>query len=174
MNSTVCSKDNFKCKARFRATLLIFNNRSQLEVPQWHFLFRNTFKDDHELLSQQVTLRWSWPTKPLRWWKCCLLYRGCEITAQVSDISWRESSYREMYGSVWKPGSKYLSHMRLTFIDRLASELEFPKQKHWFQLFFAHTLRGNGIYELHTVFFTNQEHAKETWRMRKAFVSTDN
>lgn len=102
----------------------------------WRFLIINTFKNDHELLSQPVALWGLGPTKPLTWWKSRrLLYRGCEITARVSDNSCRESSYREMCGSVWKSGSKYLSHMRRTFIDRAG----IPQAKALTSTVFLHT-----------------------------------
>lgn len=75
-----------------------------------------------------------------------------------------------MYSTAWV---KTLSHMRFSFIDSLAPELEFPKQKHWPQPFYEQTLREKGIHELSTVFFTNRENAKETQSMWKLFVSPD-
>lgn len=57
--------------------------------------------------------------------------------------------------------------MSFSFIDGLAAELEFPTQRQWTWLFFTQTPRGCAIYEISTVFFTNQRNAKEAQRTRK-------
>lgn len=126
-----------------------------------------------------------WATVTASYCHTLLTRKSSEVVEMLSPLLWiwnhctglryqlEGKALKNTGSTVRTSGSKYLSHMRRTFTDRLASELEFPKQKHWPRWFFAQTLRENGIYELRTVFFTNQERAKETQSVRNAFISTD-
>lgn len=143
---TVCMVDKSSSKSRkhlqawvWWIQLFVPSTASELkqdfELPSasghswWRFLFINTFKNDHELPSEDLDQQNLWHDGNLAvsFIEDVKSLHGSQITAVGRAPTGRCAVQCESLGqNIW-----------VTWGAHLSTELEFPKQKHWLRLFFC-------------------------------------